>query len=312
MHHRARLSQLRSRFIAANMRSRTLRLTRTTRSGALDLARLAQVWPAGFEALLKKLGQESSRNIPIIPVRPQDAEALALAEDLAVLLRAERADWVETGAQNLAVGWPILEGRAQDGTWLRGPLLLFPLAFETTAVGLQRWVATLQGFPDLNVGLAQALFRLTRVRITLDAILDHDDDRILAIDEATWLGFWDCLRNLELPMNEAPDRLPPLTSLPTRDRQGRDRRPRGRFSLNHQMVLGRFPRGGSNIILDYDNLMKSDDLGLAAELLAVDEDASWEAEAPLEDRPEAPTHPASRPVTPNPANPMASELRGST
>ncbi len=287
--HSARLSQLRRRFIAANMRSRALRLTRMTRAGALDLARVEAAFPEAFERLLGRLGHEGGAAIPFIPVRPQDPDRLALADDLTQLLRAARASWMETGAQDLYVGWPLLEGRSHDGTWLRGPLLLYPVAFETTAVGLQRYNAALQGPPELNVGLAQAIFRLTRVRLTLDALLERDRDRVLAVDATTWADLHAALEALGVAIDPAgAGALPALSPIPDRDRGARDSGPRDRFALHHHLVLGRFPSSGSNIILDYDQLLEVEaggDLGLAAALMAVDEAADWEADAPLEDQP---------------------------
>ena len=50
---RARLAALRDRFLAVSLRSRTLRLTRASKSGALDLTRLP---PTALPRVVQRLG----------------------------------------------------------------------------------------------------------------------------------------------------------------------------------------------------------------------------------------------------------------
>lgn len=291
--HKARLETLKRRFMAANMRSRSLRLTRPTRSGALDLHRLQDAAPKAFEALLKTLGHKTDATTSLVSVTALDtSQARAeLRRDLSSLARAARADWMQTGIENLAVGWPFLEGRSADGTWLRGPLLLYPAKLDKGGRGLQQWQLTLNGPPSLNLGLTMALWRLTRTRITIDDLLEHDDDKILAADTPTFNSLHAALKALKLPLlNDSPTPSNNLTPWPVATLKTRQNTPTGRFALQHHIALGRFPRAGSSIALDYEQLLENTARpGLATALLAVDEDAEWQESTPLEDHANTPT-----------------------
>jgi hypothetical protein len=289
-----RLQQLQRRFVAVNMRNRSLRLTRASQSGALDLQRLAQVRAEAWEALRGALGAPSSSPLSLVETLARQGADAALSSDLQKLAQAARDDLMETGARDLAVGWPLLEGRAPDGTWLRAPLLLYP---ATLQVGLQRgvgvWQVTLDEAPDLNQGLTQALRRLAHTRLQLEDVLSVDEDRRLAVDDGTWRDLHAALRALGLPLEEGEAaQLPALEGLAPRPVEERGALPVGRYRLHHCAVLGRFPRSGSSVVQDYDELLRQEPEGssgaltggLAAEILAVDEEARWTEEAPLEDQ----------------------------
>lgn len=269
------LERLRERFTAVNTRSRTIRLNRCTRSGAFDLARLPRAGLAAeLEALLERLGRSPDARVPLADQPGGTPERRALADDLAVLARRAHSDWLETGLRDLAVGWPLLEGRAADGTWLRSPVLLYPMWLETTTKGRARWEVRFQGPPVLNVSLAQTLRRLTGIKLTLDELLADDDDQVFAVDDPTWRGIGTCLTRLGLRLEPTPP-LPPLRAFSPRTDAERDATEAGSVRLEHHLVLGRFPPSGSSIVGDYDELLEqpvSDAaLGRAADLLGADE-----------------------------------------
>ncbi len=270
-----RLERLRERFTAVNTRSRTIRLNRCTRSGALDLGRLPRAGLTDvLEQLYEVLGRSAEARVTLVDQQGGPAERRALADDLGVLARHAHSDWLETGLRDLAVGWPLLEGRSPDGTWIRSPVLLYPLWLETTTKGRVQWVAELQSLPVLNASLAQTLQRLTGVTLTLDELLADDDDQIFAIDDPTWQGIATCLARLGLDVPISPA-LPPLRPFAPRSEQERDAVKPSAWQLQHHLVLGRFPPSGSSIVGDYDELLERPPtdraLGRAAELLGADE-----------------------------------------
>ena len=65
-----RLRQLRDRFIAVDLRSRSLRLTRASRVGAFDLCRLREAAPKAFGDLLTRLGSASPGTLSLLEARP--------------------------------------------------------------------------------------------------------------------------------------------------------------------------------------------------------------------------------------------------
>jgi len=270
---RERLERLRDRFLAVSLRSRSLRLTRESASGALDLARLED--PRRILWLVKALGEESARPGVLAEVAT-GAAAGRLSLDVAALAHAARDERMQTGADNLAVGWPFFEGRAADGTWLRAPVLLFPVALGQTAQGRLRWTLEPLGPPEVNEPLLTALGRVAGVRMTGADVLGVGEAP-LKIDEATWLNIIEAFQAAGLALHETPPRLPELAPLPARDKAERDGEPLDRFRLRFHLVLGRFPAAASNLALEYDALLAGDlgdeRLGLAARLLEVDEDA---------------------------------------
>ena len=272
-----RLEALKRRFIALTLRSRALRLTRTTRSGALDLHRLKVSAPEGFQRLIDVLGRDHAEPIPLCEAGTGTGDD-PLADDLRTLARAAKLTWMETGAQQLAVGWPLLEGRCRDGTWLRGPLWLYPVTLATTRTGRMMWAVEPLGPPDFNEALAKTLHRSEGARMDAELFLKHDDDGLFCWDDGTWAGMNAALRAAGVPLVvEETQLLPPLVPLRPRTRQDRDSAPRGAFALRQHLVLGRFPRASSHIASEYERLLEEEPtaarLGAAADLLLVDETA---------------------------------------
>ncbi|MEL6181717.1 MAG: AAA domain-containing protein, partial [Myxococcota bacterium] len=285
---RQRLQQLCNRFIGINMRSRSLRLARTTKSGAFDLHRLRQHAPDAFKKFTAQLGVESDASVPLVEVEPHDEKLTAVVSDLSVLARAARSTWQEVGAQELAVGWPIIEGRCQDGTWIRGPILLYPVALDTTSRGRLCWQATFTGPATLNPSLVQTLARLESLKLDLEMLRKADQDGLFKIDSETWQALVTTLANHGLPLTpNQPTKLPPLAPLKPRPKDERDNLPVGNFTIRHQLILGRFPRWGSTLVNDYTRLLETNldntVMGLAADVLAVDEEEDWSEEQALED-----------------------------
>ena len=186
---RDRLEALRDRFVQMNLRSRTLRLSRCTKSGALDLSRLRSLRPDTFVSLLAGLGGTDSVAVPLIGKKPGDEAGIALESSVATLAANAREDWVQTGLKDLAVGWPFVEGRSADGAWIRAPLLLYPAWIDLVTSGRIHWRLTLTGLPQLNPSLPLALERLVGCTITLDDLLKHDEDKVAHRQDERLLGF---------------------------------------------------------------------------------------------------------------------------
>ena len=124
-------------------------------------------------------------------------------------------------------------------------LLLYPAELVPVREGQHRWELRLHGPPNLNESLAQTLARLCGVGLSLDELLQEDDDRVFALDAPTYKGIGACLRRLGLPVSgEAlPDH---LASLEPRNREAREGAERDQFQLRHHLVLGRFPAAASS------------------------------------------------------------------
>lgn len=293
---RRRLGQLRQRLVAVSLRSRSLRLTRATRAGALDLQRLEGASPSAFVRLLEMLGREGAPPVALCDVEAT-GDARAFADDVAALAHAAEAAWSETGARDLAVGYPFLEGRTKDGTWIRAPLLLYPVELAMTSSGRLSWGLRSLGPPELNESLAQSLVRLASVRLTLEGMLEHDDDGHFRCDAPTWNGFIRYLQSVGFALDDPPGALPTFEPLAFRSRDDRDCARKDDYTLRPHVVLGRFPRSDSSIVGDYDELLAGalDDarLGTAAQLLGADETGAAAMAASTPSTPSSPGSPSS-------------------
>ncbi len=295
---RERLEQLRDRFVAVSLRSRSVRLRRTSRSGAFDLWRLRDHDTDALANLLATLGREGAAPTRLCAVR--GGEHTELVEDIVHLARASRQERMETGADILAVGGPILEGVCSDGTWLRAPVVLFPVSLQKTSTGRLGWEVAPRGAPELNEPLVQTLERLEGIRLDRSELLELDADGELGVDAETWGALQAYLTRIGLAL-ESTDALPDLAPFPPRtpdDIEEMGGTDAGSFRLHHHLLLGRFPLSASSIILDYDQLLDperrgltDDDLGLARDLLLVDE--SEVAASDLREDGSDDTHPSS-------------------
>ena len=267
-----RLRQLADRFTAINMRSRSIRLNRMTKSGAFDLSRLVRNQRRGvWESLAGLLGHADEGGVDLVRVKPRDKEGRAIATEVGTLASAARSDWLETGMRDLAIGWPLVEGTLPDGTWLRAPLLLFPVWIEQAGDKVVNWRLEILDLPVLNASLAHTIRSRAGIVVDYDAILEGDEDKILAIDEPTW-------RDLHQTLDERLDLVPkpwPGDPVAFEGRTEKQRAAQSEVFLQHCAILGRFPPSGSAVVGDYEEMLAGavDDgsLGRAGDLLAVDE-----------------------------------------
>ena len=271
---RERLHELRQRLLAANLRSRSLRLTRVTRSGAFDLSRLETLNRSSLSRIRSGLGEVKPFKVDLLPARGASETERDASEDIRRLANAAHRTWMEVGEDELLLGWPLIEGKFAD-TWLRAPLLLFPVTLARSRRGRMMWQLTIEGRPDANEVLTQALFRLAGVRLSLDRLIELDEDETLKPDDPSWssLEVWLAEGGVELRKTGAG--LPTLEPLEHRDREARDGYPDGQIDLRNQLILGRFPQSSSNVLSEYNELENRLDLldvGPAAELLAIDLD----------------------------------------
>ena len=250
-----RLTTLRDRFIAVSMHSRTLRINRPTASGAIDLTRLHRIETARWDSLVEMLGQEDAPPVELCPVNAQE-ELGALAREIQTIHSSAMAERVELGADTLALGWPILQGRAQDGTWLRAPLFIYPIKLERTQTGKLRWELSPDGSHVLNEALVQALVRLIGVKLTFESFLEGDDDGKFAMDEETWHGLCETLTGSSITLETPDAALGTPRALGSWTRDERDAWEKGLFALRHTLVLGRFPMASSNVVLDYQEILE--------------------------------------------------------
>ncbi|MCA9562102.1 MAG: hypothetical protein KC561_01375 [Myxococcales bacterium] len=266
-----RLDQLRERLLAANLRSRTLRIRRLSTYQLFDLTRLESLNPRSLEKIVRSLDSDDEVTIDLLHPRGSSDEETAAAKDLRRLADAARWTWQEVGERELLLGWPILEGKL-NGVWLRAPLLLYPIRVEPAETGRLRWQLTLEGRPDLNEVLTQTIFRLTGSRLTFEDLVALDEDGRIKPDEPSWSSLVGWLAENGLPVDRHQP-YPELNPIPAVTSEEVAAFEDGSCVVRNHLVLGRFPQSSSQVLSEYNDL-DSDSSVIqgtpASEILAVD------------------------------------------
>jgi DNA polymerase IIIc chi subunit len=173
----------------------------------------------------------------------------------------------ESGAQDLYVGWPFVEGQLNDGTLLRGPLLFFPVALGTQVPPARppgtgattEWVLRRRDEPvSFNRSLLLAYAHFNGVPMS-DDWLDTSFEDFPKDPLAFRTRLYELLRESPLRLNLTSevltaDTLQPFERL-TRAELG-DRTRTGELRGRPQAVLGLFPQAGSYLAPDYEALLE--------------------------------------------------------
>lgn len=178
---------------------------------------------------------------------------------LTLLYRELRQREEETGAYDLAIGYPFVEGRFAEGTPVRSPLVLFPAELIRNRKGNARWQLQLRERTDvqLNPTLFRAYEKYNDLRLPesfwedsllpsfpgLQPLLNH----LFELFQRYGLG-------IRFPSDLFLQHISPLRSLSDIDLQ---RKPASELKLADHAVLGLFPQSDTALLQDYNNLVDS-------------------------------------------------------
>jgi hypothetical protein len=251
---RERVEAARDRFHTEAQSSATLCLQGEAEGVALDLTRVAEGARGAklLASIMDALG--AAEAAPFILAVAGDGSPLG--NSLGALAQAVRTERIETGADDLAIGFPWLEGRIADGTLVRAPLFLYPATLSETREGPWAWTLEIGGAPWLNEPLAALFRRLTRVRLTYEDFLAHDEDGLFKHDDATWQGLIKTLQRGGVTLADTAKVIPAApTPFETLDAAETDKIPPGQFRLQNHLVLGRFPMLAAGTASDFEALL---------------------------------------------------------
>ncbi len=246
------LGRLRDELVSGDGRSPSVRVHRPRVGQVFDLASLDRASVGRGERSLAALrGGHAARLVD-----PAEAGAHAGAREvgaeLLALERNHRARVEETGARDLALGYPVLTATAQ-GYLVRGPLVLYPVALDRDARGARGFtLRPEEGDATVNHALLQLLFHKRAYQYT-DALASRLDD--YAADAAQGPeAVLAALAEVGLTSTPAAPGLVPLA-----DRVESLAAWTGdRAEVEECALLGLFPQSSSDLLHDYDGLL--DDL----------------------------------------------------
>jgi ABC-type uncharacterized transport system YnjBCD ATPase subunit len=219
-----------------------------------------------FDLLAQLLAQKSQ--IPLLEVLdPRFDRVNEASKRLRKIARTAAFVEAEIGAQDLYVGWPFVQGKLNDGTLIRGPLLFFPVSLKidaklpksskTSEVANPQWVLVRRDEPvTLNRSLLLAYAHFNAVPVSDDWLdASFEDFPKDPLEFRTRL--YELLKTSPLRLNfnsEVFDNvLQPFERLTRADLD--ERTGTGELKCYPQAVLGLFPQAGSYLVPDYEELL---------------------------------------------------------
>ncbi len=258
---RRALARLRDKLISGDGRSPSIRLQTCRPGRSLDLYELEGVSTGLAERSLALLrGGKRARLFDAEEVGAHEP-ARRLAQALVLLERERSTRYEETGADDLALGYPFVTGLA-GGYLFRAPLILYPLRIErgTRGAGAISLVVPADATPIANQSALRLIFH--RKGYSYPDELAEKADELAAIGPEALLGE---LALIGLGTVGSLDRLLPFADRREELAGWRD----DRLEVEECAVLGLFPQSSSDLLQDYDDLLAAIDKGTPpAELFA--------------------------------------------
>lgn len=250
------LTRLRDKLISGDGRSPSIRIRSLRRGRVMDLSGLERVRPGGAERVLELVRIRK----PAVLVTPQEAGthdvARQCAEDLRHIERANRDRQEETGANDLYVGHPVVVGSVAPsgqaaGYAVRAPLVLYPVELVRDRRGARGF--SLEPRSDEEPVVNQSLVRLLFNKMNLAL----PDDLGAELDDIAG----DPTRGLEALLAKLAEvgvriRVEGGALVPFRDRNA-DMEGPPMLVAEECALLGIFPQSSSDLLQDYDSLLRA-------------------------------------------------------
>jgi len=244
-----------------------------------DLTKLEDKKPGIITKIITKLLKNESTSINILLDSIDDDEADSLRKKLRSLEKNLKLVEEETGQQTGYLGFPFLQGHANQHFYLRGPLVLFPISIQYTKQAKNGgwFLNTTDKKPILNGALVAALKKIGGYSLpdnyedTFDDLLDsflESNSANLDRDFFNKLSEWTkSLIQIDDKKNQAITNS--LTQLSSDDIEKLEKQP---FHLANYKIIGNFPQADNEIFKDYYELIKRADhlnVGVIGELLEI-------------------------------------------
>ncbi|MEC7755693.1 MAG: AAA domain-containing protein [Bacteroidota bacterium] len=180
-----------------------------------------------------------------------------IAARLKKLNRREKFLFEESGARDMYVGWPFVEGKFNDGTILRAPLCFFPVELQLEK---DHWALSLK--KDVNISFNKSLLlafsHYNQIEVK-EELVEHsfDDYDRHATTFKNQLYEQISASSIDIPFSREfyAEQLEPFPNK-VKD-QLEQTYDVGELSLKMQAVLGLFPQADSYLVPDYDFLLET-------------------------------------------------------
>ena len=194
--------------------------------------------------------------IPLIPNSDaRDARSNQLATRLRKVKRREQFLFDETGGKDLYVGWPFVQGKFNDGSIVRAPLIFFPVNLEMKD---NEW--SLKPRTDVNITLNKSFLmayaHFNNVSLDED-LLERSFDDFEKGSTVFRTSLYDLLEESKISIRFGSeiyaDKLNPFAEF---SKAGFEKdNDLGKLNLVSEAVLGIFPQADSYLMPDYEHML---------------------------------------------------------
>ena len=222
----------------------------------IDLQSLSQLNGEPAFSIIESLIEGKKKNIcPLLDSRMEVASEASLK--LKKLKRTDEFIFEEGGAHDLHVGWPFVHGKFADGTFVRAPLLFFPVRLE--ADEKQWWLAPrkeTEASLNRSFLLGHAFYNKVMLDENLmeETLESFSEETISFRTELFKLFQQSKLDLLFNPSNYYQNELTHFTSFTKDEFESAYRG--GELKVVPEAVIGIFPQAGSSLVPDYLHLLQ--------------------------------------------------------
>jgi len=259
-----RLRVYRDRLLHVDWRNRSILLKKVEKRWTFDLAALWASEPKADEVLKKALWTKGQYCL----VKDSDLSepAIAFRSHLTQVERSCRLVFEETGLDDVYLGFPFLVGKADAESFVRAPLILFPMRFvRSRKNGSPGWYAVFSEGqePVVNRALVSALRKSCSINLP-DDLQDRIDDMLESAPKDNLCAYLMeqmliMFKGLEIPVAGANDHTPrplvPVTLENMTSVLGES------LHLEPLPILGSFPQGSTAIFRDYEEMIAKAERG---------------------------------------------------
>ncbi len=234
--------------------NRMLYLPRIASDQFLDAHELSQLNKEKSFAIIEALIRGTKKILcPLIDSRMEASNEAS--KKLKKLLRLDRFLFEERGTKDLHVGWPFVRGKFSDGTFVRCPLLFFPVELS---VEDNQWVILMREGANISFNksflLAYSLYNKVKPD---EALLEEDFEEFDTDSNLFRTALYHLLQSSSVDIHFNPDNYrDELTFFTNFKKEEFDHQHgNGQLKLYPEAVLGIFPQAGSFLIPDYAELI---------------------------------------------------------
>lgn len=236
--------------------NRSLLLLKLNVEQFIDLHDLDHVNGAPSWQIMEQLITKKSQ-VKLVPQSDaRDELSNKIAARLKKLNRREKFLFEESGARDMYVGWPFVEGKFNDGSILRAPLCFFPVELELEK---DHWVLSLKKEVNIsfNKSLLLAFSHYNEIKLE-EELVEHsfDDYDRHATTFKNQLYEQVSSSSIDIPFSREfyAEQLESFANM-VKD-QLEQRYDVGELNLKMQAVLGLFPQADSYLVPDYDLMLE--------------------------------------------------------